>query len=430
MAYTLFPQDFINRVIDACDLVQLVGESVKLKRAGAAHKGICPFHDDTNPSMRVDAKRYKCWACGAEGNCVDWMRNYHHLSFVDSIRRLAHASAIPLPADEAVPADPDAKRRFAAMYSALEGALRCYTYGLKNSPRARDYLAERGLTDATIEKFELGVVRKGIRRLLDRVTDADLEVVGLLARSDDNRAYERFRHRVMFPIRNERGSLIGFGGRTFWTRADDAPKYLNSPETPLFQKGRELYAMNHAVKAIRTARSAVIVEGYLDVLSLHQAGECRAVAPMGTAMTDAQVRKLFMHADEIIFAFDGDTAGRRAALRSAAVVLNEMVDGKRARFVFLPEGTDPDSFVREQGIDAWREAIAKGLPLSNLLLDYIQSGLNLATPEHLVVAHERAVRILTRDWRAPVFRAALGKSFEQALGMPINIKKAQDGGQP
>lgn len=423
--YIRFGDDFLDRLRSETDLPALIERDVKLKRAGQSLVACCPFHEEKTPSFHVSPEKntYRCWGCGARGDAIEWMRNKHHMSFLDAVVHLAGVCGIPLPVEDRDSDEDRAQRkRLATLYQALKEAARMFSRGLAKSPAARAYLEEkRALTAETIERFGLGVVAKGVVELMAGSTSRDaLLASGLAAQRDDGEIYDRFRHRIMFPIHNETGNLVGFAGRSMIEKPDKTPKYINCPETEIFHKGRELYALHLAKPAIRSGRVAVIVEGYFDVISLHQAGDERAVAPMGTALTNLQVRRLLVHADTIVFAFDGDAAGRKAALAAAAVLLDEMKDGKSARFLFLPDDEDPDSFVRSHGLEAWHGATEQAAPLSAFLADYVVHGLDRTVPESQVKAAEKAKAILARIQHAELFGRAMKAKFEEIIGVALD----------
>lgn len=384
----------------------------------------CPFHDEKTPSFTVtpDRNTYRCFGCGVKGDAIDWMRNRHHLSFPDAVIHLANLVGLALPGDRDETADTSQRKHLAALYLALKEAARIHTFGLSKSARAQYYLTHtRKLTAETIAKFGIGFVANGIIEVLAK--NIKLEVLidsGLAGKNNDGVVYDRFRHRIMFSIHNESGELIGFGGRSMREKPNKTPKYINCPETEIFHKGRELYGLHLAKIAIRRTGLAVIVEGYLDVASLHQAGELRAVAPLGTVLSNQQARRLLVHADTVIVAFDGDKAGRKAALASAAVLLDEMHDGKAGKFLFLPEGEDPDSFIRANGIIAWIQAIEAATPLSRFLSDFVIHGLDRDMPESQVKAAEKANAILARIQHAELFKRAMQIKFEEIIGIPLS----------
>lgn len=422
--YIEFSDTFLERVRSEVDLAALIERDLKLKRTGKNMVACCPFHNEKGPSFTVTPEKntYRCYGCGAHGDAIEWMRNKHHMTFQDAVANLAELCGVALPVEERNgPEDSAQRKRLAGFYQVLKDATRIFARGLVKSSSACTYLADkRGLAPETIERFELGVAAKGVIELLADSSSREALIGSGLAAEKDGRIFDRFRHRIMIPIRNEIGNLIGFAGRSLIADPDKTPKYINCPETEIFHKRRELYALNHAKTAIRSGRVAVIVEGYFDVISLHQAGDRRAVAPMGTALTNQQVRRLLVHADTIVFAFDGDPAGRKAALAASAVLLEELKDGKTGKFIFLPDGEDPDTFLRGQGLAAWLRSIEEAMPLSVLLAEFVAHGLDRGMPESQVKAAEKAKAILARTRRAELFRSAMKAKFEEVIGVALH----------
>ncbi|UST77187.1 DNA primase [Pseudomonas siliginis] len=418
-----FDEAFLSRIREDVDLAELVSREIKLKRAGRNFVALCPFHKENSPSFRVkpETNTYKCYGCPASGDVISWMMQRHHLKFPEAVVRLAEENRIELPPPESdSPDDQERRRRLAKLYNVLKDAARIYHSGLERNVAARAYLVgERGLSDATIAEFGLGAVTSGIIRLLARSGD-DLLIAAGLAVQGERGLYDRFRDRIIFPIENESGSIVGFAGRTMLPSNGKTPKYLNTAETEIFHKGKELYGLSKAKMAIRKARLAVVVEGYLDVLRAHQEGDKRVVAPMGTAITEHQVKRLLVQTDHLVFAFDGDRAGRRAALAAAAVLLGELKDGQTAQFLFLPEGEDPDTFIRDQGIAAWEEALKGARTLSAFLSDYVTHRLDRTIPERQVVAANKAKAVLAKVSKALIYRHALRLLFEDLIGVPLS----------
>ncbi|NMZ14652.1 DNA primase [Pseudomonas proteolytica] len=418
-----FNDAFLEKLRDQISLPELIGREIKLKRSGRSFTALCPFHDEKGASFTVSSERntYRCYGCPAKGDAIQWMRKRFHLSFYDAVVKLAEDYRVELPAaDVDEPGDKEKRQRLGSYYQVLKEAARIYQNGLAKSPRARSYLHDsRGLKEETIQEFGLGVVTKGVIGLLSKSGEEVLIGAGLAARNDTG-IYDRFRQRVMFPIHNESGNLIGFAGRTLLANPGKAPKYLNSPETEIFHKGKELYGLFQAKAAIRKAGLAIAVEGYIDVISAHQEGDKRVVAPMGTAVTKDQIRRLFVHTDRIVFAFDGDRAGRRAALSASVVLLEEIKDGQSAQFLFLPEGEDPDTFIRTHGLAGWEAALAAARPLSTFLCDYVAHRLDRSVPELQVTAANKAKAILARTTKALMFRHAMRLKFEDLVGVPLS----------
>lgn len=422
--YIRFSDTLLEQMRSNINLPELIARDMALKKMGNNFIAKCPFHEEKTASFNVSSNKntYRCYGCGAYGDAITWLRHKHHLSFYESVIRLAGICGVPLPAEEeSLPENKAEREHFANLYQALKAAHKIYRHGLLKSQLARDYLEKtRGLTQETITQFELGVVASGVLPFLDKVDRADLIASGLAIESNNGTLYDRFRHRIIFPIHNERGNLIGMAGRILTTQQDKFPKYINSPETAIFHKGQELYALHLAKQAIRASGIAVIVEGYLDVMSLHQAGDRRAIAPMGTSITQRQVRRILVHADTLVFAFDGDKAGRKAILTMLPVLLGEITDKKNAKVLFLPEDDDPDSFIGKQGIHHWLSAVENATPLSKALVDYMKDGIELALPEGQVTAAEKAKEVLTWIKKADFFKLAMQRKFEEAIGLPLD----------
>ncbi len=390
----MIPPGFIQELLARADIVDVVGRHVQLKKAGINHKGLCPFHGEKTPSFIVSPSRqtYHCFGCGAHGNAVGFLMELAGMSFPDAVRDLAQQVGLTVPEDESTPAERERaaaqKQRQATLTDVLARAGDHYRKTLRSSPRAIDYLKRRGLTGEIAARFGLGYAPDGWRNLASAFAHYDdplLEESGLVIAKpaeDGNEAetkrYDRFRDRVMFPIRSVQGEVIGFGGRVI---DQGEPKYLNSPETPVFSKGRELYGLYEGRAAIRQRGYALVVEGYMDVVALAQSGFGNAVATLGTACTAEHVQKLFRFTDSVVFSFDGDAAGRRAAGRALEASLPHATDTRTVRFLFLPAEHDPDSYVREFGAEAFEQCIAQAVPLSRQLVDAARADLDTATAE-------------------------------------------------
>ena len=374
-----FKQDLLNRV----DVVDVVSRYVKLKKGGANYTGLCPFHGEKTPSFSVSPAKqfYHCFGCGAHGNAIGFLMAYAGMGYVDAVKDLAAAAGMQVP--ESRPRSPQEaarKEREPDLYAVMEKAMEFYRAGLKSSPRAIEYLKGRGLTGEIAARFRIGYAPEGWQPLKDvfsNYEEKSLVEAGLVIESEAKR-YDRFRDRVMFPILNARGAVIGFGGRVM---GEGEPKYLNSPETPLFEKGREVYGLAQARDAIRNAGRVLVVEGYMDVVALAQFDVGYAVATLGTATSAVHVSKLLRLADELVFCFDGDAAGRKAAWRALEVSLPLAPDHKPIRFLFLPEGEDPDSYIRKNGKDAFEGRVRQAETLSQFLLAQLRAEADLATPE-------------------------------------------------
>ncbi len=391
----MLPQGFIQELLSRVDIAEVVGHQVELKKAGVNLKGLCPFHGEKTPSFIVSPSRqtYHCFGCGAHGDAIRFLTEQGGLGFIDAVRELAQRAGIAIPEDRSTPAErareAGEREQRRTLTELLAQAAKSYRRALKSSPRAIDYLKRRGLTGEVAARFALGYAPEGWRTLagvFPRYDDPQLADAGLVivqeappgADESETRRYDRFRDRIMFPIRSASGEIIGFGGRVL---DQDEPKYLNSPETPVFHKGRELYGLFEARQALRERGFAIVVEGYMDVVALAQSGFANAVATLGTACTPEHVSKLFRFVDSVVFAFDGDSAGRRAAARALEAALAHASDARTIRFLFLPVEHDPDSYLRELGATAFEREIARALPLSQMLLARAAEDCDLATPE-------------------------------------------------
>ena len=374
-----FKQDLLNRV----DVVDIVGRYVKLKKGGANYIGLCPFHGEKTPSFSVSPSKqfYHCFGCGAHGNAIGFLMAYAGMGYIDAVKDLAASCGMQVP--EARPRTPEEaarQEREPDLYAVMEKAMEFYRAELKKSPRAIDYLKGRGLSGEIAARFRVGYAPddwQGLKKVFDDYSSASLVEAGLVIDNDGKR-YDRFRDRVMFPILNTRGAVIGFGGRVI---GDGEPKYLNSPETPLFEKGREVYGLVQARDPIRHAGRVLIVEGYMDVVALAQFDVGYAVATLGTATSPVHVSKLLKLADELVFSFDGDAAGRKAAWRALEVSLPLAPDNKPIRFLFLPEGEDPDTYIRKHGKEAFEACVRGAETLSQFLLAQLRSECDLNTAE-------------------------------------------------
>ena len=382
----LIPQTFIDDLLDRVDIVDVVNSRVPLKKTGKSHKACCPFHEERSPSFTVaqDKQFYYCFGCGAGGNALSFIMEFDRIDFLPAVELLAKNVGMEIPR-EAV-ANPKAKQHRDDLYSVVTEADNFYRQKLRaaEAKPAVEYLKGRGLTGKIAAQFGIGYAPQGWDNLL-KVAGTSEEKVKLLADSgmlvvkpEEKKQYDRFRHRIMFPIRDQRGRTLGFGGRVL---DDSTPKYLNSPETPIFHKGRELYGLYEARQALKEIPYLLMVEGYMDVIALAQFGIHNAVATLGTALTENHLQKLFRYTSEIVFCFDGDSAGRRAASRSLDIALPEMRDGVTAKFLFLPEGEDPDTMVRNLGAEKFQTQIQNATPLSEFLFEEMAEGIDIETGE-------------------------------------------------
>jgi DNA primase len=395
----VIPAAFVHDLLARVDIVEIVGRSVELKRAGTSHKGLCPFHSEKSPSFTVSASRqtYHCFGCGVHGNAIGFLMEHHGMGFIDAVRDLAQQAGLAVPEETSSPAEREQaaahKQKQATLADVLARAAENYRRQLKASDRAVAYLKGRGLSGEIAARFGLGYAPEGWRGLASVFASYDdplLEESGLVishsAESGDSgsedagtqKRYDRFRDRIMFPIRSVQGAVIGFGGRVL-DRGE--PKYLNSPETPVFSKGRELYGLFEARAAIRQRGYVLVVEGYMDVIALAQSGFDNAVATLGTACTAEHVQKLVRFSEAVVFSFDGDAAGRRAAGRALEASLPHATDTRSFRFLFLPPEHDPDSYVREHGAQAFEERVAQAVPLSRQIVALAGEGVDFATAE-------------------------------------------------
>jgi len=393
----MIPAGFIQDLLARTDIAEVIGTHVELKRSGANLTGLCPFHAEKSPSFSVSPGKnlYHCFGCGAGGDAIRFLTDHLGLSFVDAVRELAQRTGMQVPEEDVSPEESERRQTLRARRQSLgemlERAADFYRAQLKSDARAVAYLKDRGLSGAIAARFGLGYAPPGWRTLAGVFAEYDdprLEEAGLVRRreSDDGDGdsgsgrgrYDWFRDRIMFPIRAVGGEIIGFGGRVL---DDSKPKYMNSPETPLFSKGRELYGLFEARQALREAGHVLVVEGYMDVVALAQHGLANAVATLGTACTAEHVQKLFRFTDTVVFAFDGDAAGRRAAARALEASLPHATDLRSIKFLFLPNEHDPDSYVRALGPAAFRAAVATAVPLSRQLIEQAADGQDLDAAE-------------------------------------------------
>ena len=436
---SLIPQEFIQELLGRTDIVEVVGRSVQLKKAGTNHKGLCPFHSEKSPSFTVSSSKqfYHCFGCGAHGTAIGFLMDHLGLTFPDAVRELASQAGMTLPVVALDPqqAQQDREQRSLkqSLQAVLEQANRFYRDQLRDSKRAVSYLKGRGLSGQIAGHFGLGYAPddwQGLARVFPNYEADPLVQSGLVVARDDlgetiepgashgqavTRRYDRLRDRITFPIRNTQGELIGFGGRIL-DRGE--PKYLNSPETLLFHKGEELYGLFEGRAVIQRQGYALVVEGYLDVIALAQHGVGNAVATLGTACTAEHVRKLFRHCGQIVFSFDGDTAGQKAAVRALEAALPALSDERSAKFLFLPPKHDPDSFVREHGADAFEREVGRAQPLSVFLLDTLGSGLAMGTAEGRAQAIARARPLLALLPDSALKSQILGE-FAKRVEMPL-----------
>jgi DNA primase len=412
----LIPQDFIDDLIARADITEIVGRRVQLKKAGREFKACCPFHDEKTPSFTVSPGKgfYHCFGCGAHGTAIGFLMEFDHMSFVEAIESLAASMGVDVPRSES---DKPA-RRYDELFSLLDSVARHWQSCLKEAPAAVAYVKQRGIDGSTAKRFGIGYAPDGWSNVLDKFGKSDeatekLLATGLIIRKDNGQHYDRFRDRIMFPIRDARGRTIGFGGRTL---GDSEPKYLNSPETVLFHKGRELYGLYEARQALRNIEQLVVVEGYMDAVALARHGIDFAVATLGTATTPEHLNRLFRLTENVCFAFDGDRAGRKAAWRALENALPLIREGRQIRFMFLPEGHDPDSYVNEFGTDEFLKALDDGMALSGFLIQELANQVNMETIDGRARLAELA-RPLVNKIPAGVYRELLLESLAETVGL-------------
>ncbi len=386
----MIPQSFIQDLLNRVDIVDVVGRYVQLKKGGANFMGLCPFHNEKSPSFTVSPTKqfYHCFGCGAHGTAIGFLIEYSGLGFVEAVKDLAQGVGMTVPDEDRLPPAQRAEvqAKSLALSDVMTKACDYYRHQLRGAQRAVVYLKNRGLTGEIAAKFGLGYAPEGWDNLRSVFPDYDIPALvetGLVIDKSEEeghgrKRYDRFRDRIMFPIRNTKGQVIGFGGRVLDT---GEPKYLNSPETPLFQKGHELYGLFEARQAIREAGYVLVTEGYMDVVALAQLGFPQAVATLGTACTATHVQKLLRQTDHVVFSFDGDAAGRRAARRALDACLPHATDNKTLKFLFLPAEHDPDSYIRELGAEAFEEQVRNAMPLSQFLINEVTQDVDLSSPE-------------------------------------------------
>lgn len=422
------PQSFIDNLLDRVDIVELVDARVKLKKSGKNYSACCPFHEEKTPSFTVtqDKQFYYCFGCGASGNAIGFVMDYDRLSFPEAVEQLAKLSGLEIPREDRkvspreIARDQDRK----TIYTLLEAAADYYSQTLRQHPgrqKAVGYLQNRGLSGEIARDFGIGFAPPGWDNLLQalgqKLEDQRLLIEsGMLINRDDNhKLYDRFRDRIMFPIRDVRGRVIGFGGRVL---GDDKPKYLNSPESPVFHKGEELYGLYEARQANSQLKRVLVVEGYMDVVALAQFGIHYGVATLGTACREDHLVKAFKYAQEVVFCFDGDNAGRMAARRSVEASLPVMTDGRQVRFLFLPEGEDPDTLVRQIGAKKFTDLIEHALPLEEFFFDVLTQELDTRSMEGRARLSKLAAPMLNRLPKG-VYRELMFNNLAKRTGLEI-----------
>ncbi|MEL0138107.1 MAG: DNA primase [Halieaceae bacterium] len=426
------PQAFLDDLLDRLDIVEVIDRRVKLKKAGKNYSACCPFHDEKTPSFSVNPERqfYYCFGCGAGGNALGFVMDYERLDFREAVEGLAQSVGLEVPKDDPRGGREPPKDQNKPLYEALERSSKFYEHALRqNAERHKvvNYLKGRGLTGEIARDFRIGFAPAGWDNLLqangsdERAQDL-LMRSGMLVKNDKGRIYDRFRERAIFPIQDQRGRVIAFGGRVL---GDDKPKYLNSPETPVFQKSRELYGLWQARKHPRRLERIVVVEGYMDVIALAQFGIPYAVATLGTSTSETHLERLFRIVPEVVFCFDGDEAGRKAAFRGLEATLPAMQDGRQAKFLFLPEGEDPDTVVRAKGKAYLENLFDHADPLETFLFNHLAEGLDLESMDGRARFSKLAAPHLHRLPEG-VFKTLMYKALADKTGIDVeSLKRLQ-----
>ncbi len=414
------PQSFIQDLVARSDLVELIQARVTLKKRGGNYLGLCPFHNEKTPSFTVSSEKqfYYCFGCGAHGNVIGFLIAFDRLEFIEAVQYLAHSLGLEIPEEASTKTKSDSNSD--AHYSLLSNVSRYYQQQLRASPPAIHYLKSRGLTGEIAKQFALGFAPAGWENLRSVFTDSQsqqsLQIHGLMIQKDDHRCFDRFRNRIIFPIRDVRGRVIAFGGRTI---GDDPPKYLNSPETPLFHKSLELYGLYESLQHHRQLQRLIIVEGYLDVIALHQHGITYTVATMGTATSEKHLQKLLRYTHEIIFCFDGDSAGRSAAWRALTLALPLMRDDISVRFLFLPQEEDPDSFARKKGGPAFEKYLEHAKPLSDVFFEHLHEEIPIRSIDDKAHFAKQALTYLNKMPQG-FFHQFMVEQLEKRLAIDVN----------
>ena len=424
----MIPESFVQDLLARIDIVDVVERYVPLRKAGANYSACCPFHSEKTPSFTVSPSKqfYHCFGCGAHGSAIGFLMQHAGIGFIEAVEDLAAAAGMQVPHEERQRVE---RAKKAPLTELMARALRFYREQLKAAPKAVDYLKNRGLTGEIAARFGLGYAPEGWQALQQVFSDYDdpaLVECGLVIVNEQGRRYDRFRERVMFPILDQRGNVIGFGGRVI---GEGEPKYLNSPETPLFEKGRELYGLPQARKAVQEEDAVLVVEGYMDVVGLAQSGVENVVATLGTAATDANVQKLLKLANRVVFCFDRDAAGDRAAWRAMEVSLGHLADNKTVEILQMPGNQDPDEYIREHGKEVFVQQIRNATRLSEFLVRELVKRTNPTTAEgRAMLVHE--AKPLLQKVSAPILRVQLTKEIAHRAQVSQAEVEAECGLQP
>ncbi len=377
------PQPFIDELLSRIDIVDIINPRVSLRKAGKEFTACCPFHDEKTPSFTVSQQKqfYHCFGCGVHGNALSFLMEFEHAGFVDAVEDLAGLAGLEVPREQPTPGEESRLASNKGLYALLERAVKFYRSQLVQHPQSHsavDYLKQRGLSGEIAREYELGYAPPGWDNLLSALNMPSSELIdsGLLIEKEHGGSYDRFRDRVMFPIRDARGRVVGFGGRVL---GDETPKYLNSPETSVFHKGHELYGLFQARKSVRKLERLIVVEGYMDVVALAQFGIRNCVATLGTSTTQEHLERMFRIVDEVVFCFDGDRAGREAAERALNNALGVMREGWQLRFMFVPDGDDPDSLVRREGSTAFEQRVEKAQEFSGFFYEVLSRQVDISS---------------------------------------------------
>ena len=416
------PRVFINDLLARTDIVDLIDARVKLKKQGKNYHACCPFHNEKTPSFTVNGEKqfYHCFGCGAHGNAVDFLMNFDRLEFVESIEELASMHSLEVPYESGTGSSQLERHQRQSLYQLMEPLAQFYQESL-NQPQsqdARNYLAQRGLSDDIVQRFAIGFAPAGWDNVLKRFGRSaenreSLSDAGMLVTNDNGRSYDRFRERIMFPIRDKRGRVIAFGGRFL---GNGTPKYLNSPETEIFHKGRQLYGLYEAQLNHNQLNKLLVVEGYMDVVALAQFGIDYAVASLGTSTTAEHIQLMFRSTDNVVCCYDGDNAGREAAWRALETALPYLTDGRQLRFMFLPDGEDPDTLVRKEGKEAFEHRLELAQPLSTFLFDTLMPQVDLSSPDGRAKLSTLALPLITKV-PGETLRLYLRQQLGQKLGI-------------
>ncbi len=421
------PQAFLDDLLERVDIVEVIDRRVKLRKSGKNYTARCPFHEEKTPSFSVnpDKQFYYCFGCGAGGNALGFLMDYENLDFPRAVEALAGSAGLEVPREPGVGGQANAEREQSnkPLYALMEQVAAYYRQQLRKHPqagRAVSYLKQRGLTGEIAKQFDLGFAPPGWDNLLKALGETPaqqtlLKDSGMLVENEAGKLYDRFRDRVVFPIRDQRGRVVAFGGRVL---GDDKPKYLNSPETGIFHKGRELYGLFQARQANRKLERLLVVEGYMDVIALAQHGISNATATLGTATSKTHLERIYRLCPEVVFCFDGDEAGRKAAVRAMEAALPCMEDGRQARFLFLPEGEDPDTMVRTGGAEHFQELVRSAMPLEQFLFESVGEGLDTSSMDGKARLSKMALPYL-RQLPEGVYRQLMFQALAQRTGLDL-----------